>query len=401
MREKTITIVLTILLLLVTMIVVPSINKLVPLLLGGGILLVLLLANYKKFTIDKKDILILIFAILIFVSTMLSGNVKNSIIGEQKRYEGMLSLFSYIVIYFSAKKFLNYKNKKILLGVFYIIYISICTLGLLQYYIKIPNISLFNKGIIGTFGNTNFMGSFLSIGLPVFTIMYITKNSKISLLVSALAFFCLIACEARSAWVAISLFSIFLLIYLLKQKNKEFFKRAIVLLIIFVIIFMHLFTVGSNFVKRKINTTLKDTKVAITQGINKNMGSGRIHIWNITIDLVKKYPFFGVGPDNLKYGLANNGTEEYIEYIKNYNSIIDKAHNEYLQIAVTIGIPALTVYCTFLFFILYEKRKLIYNNLLVFIIYSSILCYMIQAFFNISIIRNCSVILVCFRINRQ
>lgn len=70
MKEKIITIILTILIILLPMAIMPSISndynmpKLIILLSGGVLLLIFFLANYKKIEIDKKDILLLIFAIL-------------------------------------------------------------------------------------------------------------------------------------------------------------------------------------------------------------------------------------------------------------------------------------------------------------------------------------------------
>lgn len=395
MKEKSITIILTILIILLPMAIMPSISndynmpKLIILLSGGVLLLIFFLANYKKIEIDKKDILLLIFAILIFISTMLSSDLKTSILGTKKRYEGMLTLFTYILIYFCTKKILNYKNKNNLLKVLYVIYISICILGVLQYYIKIPNQNLypiFNKGVCGTFGNTNFIGSFLSLGIPAFTTLYIVKGKKLSFITSILVFFCLIACGARSSWVAFAVFVFILLIYLIKMKNKEYLKRTAILFVCFALIFIYLFTAKSSFVRSKVNAMSNDVKVASTQGIDNKMGSNRIQIWKITIDLIKKYPIFGVGTDNLLNASLNNPTNDYIEYIEQTKRFIDKAHNEYLQIAVTLGIPALVIYLVFIVLVLKGKEKQIFNNLNIFIIYSSIICYLVQAFFNISTI---------------
>lgn len=395
MKERIITIILTILIIVLPMAIMPSINnyynipKVIVLLLGGALLLIFLLANYKKLEIDKKDILLLAFAMIIFISTMLSKDFKISVLGEEKRYEGMLTLFTYILIYFCTKKFLNYKNEKNLLKVFYVIYIPICVLGVLQYYIKIPNKNLypiFNKGVCGTFGNTNFIGSFLSLGIPIFTILYIIKGKKLSFITSLLVFFCLIACGARSSWATFAFFVFILLIYLIKMKNKEYLKRTVILFVCFALIFTYLFTVKSSFVKTKVKTISNEVKVATTQGINKKMGSSRIQIWRITINLIKKYPIFGVGTDNLKNSLHRNMTDDYEEFIKRTNTTIDKAHNEYLQIAATLGIPALVIYLVFIVLVLKGKEKQIFNNSNIFIIYSSIICYLVQAFFNISTI---------------
>ena len=394
MKNKIITTILTILIIALPIAIMPgkttyNIPKVWTLLIGGAILLILLLINYKKLKLDKKDYVILAFAVLVFISTMLSSKVKISIIGEINRYEGMLAFYTYILIYFCAKKFLKYKDNKTLLNVLYGVYISISILGILQYYIKLPTNDLypiFNKGACGTFGNTNFMGSFISMGIPIFIITYIIKGDKISFITSLLVFFCLIACRARSGWVAFGIFSIILLIYLIKNKNKKLFKRAVILVVCFIMIFMLLYLPEKSIVKQKINQVKNDVTIAKTKGLNDKLGSSRIQVWKIVIELIEKYPIFGVGTDNLKKGIADNLTETSINFILRAKVSIDKAHNEYLHIAVTLGIPALVIYLTLLCMIVFPKLKNILKQEKTFIILSAIISYLVQAFFNISTI---------------
>ena len=389
MKTKAITIIITIMILVVPIAVLPTETnplKFVTLVSGGAILLLLFLFNYKSIEIDKKDVLILIFAMLIFISTMLSSDIHASIIGSTKRYEGMLSLFSYIIIYLCTKRFFKYKNNKTLLIILYILYISVCMLGIAQYYIKLPEIKLFSKGVTGTFGNTNFMGNFLSIGIPVFSMIYILKNRKLSLLTSLIVFFGIAACGARSSWVAFATFFIILLAYLIKTKNKEYIKRAGILLICFALIFAYLFTAKNSFTKRKVNAVKSDITVAATQGVTNKMGSNRIQIWKITVELIKKHPIFGVGTDNLRKGIMDNLTDESIDFITRTKQQIDKAHNEYLQYAVTLGIPALLVYIAFILLILKDNIKEIEANNTKLILYLIVVSYLVQAFFNISTI---------------
>ena len=394
MKQKLITIVITILIIALPIAIMPgettyNIPKVWTLLIGGAILLILLLINYKKLKLDKKDYVILAFAVLVFISTMLSSKVKISIIGEINRYEGMLAFYTYILIYFCAKKFLQYKNNRTLLNILHILYISISILGILQYYIKLPTNDLypiFNKGTCGTFGNTNFMGSFISMGIPIFIITYIIKGDKISFITSLLVFFCLIACRARSGWVAFGIFSIIILIYLIKNKNKKLFKRAVILVVCFIMIFMLLYLPEKSIVKQKINQVKNDVTIAKTKGLNDKLGSSRIQVWKIVIELIEKYPIFGVGTDNLKKGIADNLTETSINLILRAKSPIDKAHNEYLHIAVTLGIPSLVIYLTLLCMIVFPKLKNILKQEKTFIILSAIISYLVQAFFNISTI---------------
>ena len=120
------------------------------------------------------------------------------------------------------------------------------------------------------------------------------------------------------------------------------------------------------------------------------MGSSRIEILKLTIKLIQKNLLVGVGVDNLKDGLYKN-IDMIIdggayEFTIRSNTVIDKAHNEYLQIAATMGIPALIIYLTFIGIIVLKNLKLAIKNNAQFIILMSIISYLIQAFFNISTI---------------
>lgn len=394
MKSTLITIAITILIIALPIAIIPNetlynLPKIWILAIGGITLLILLLVNYKKLKLDNKDYVILAFAVLVFISTMLSSKVKISIIGEINRYEGMIAFYTYILIYFCAKKFLKYKNNKILLNILHAIYIVISILGILQYYIKLPTnalIPIFNKGTCGTFGNTNFMGSFISMGIPIFIIIYITKNNKISFCTSLLVFFNLIACQARSGWIAFAIFSVLMLIYLIKNKNKEYAKRALILLVCFITIFGVIYLPQSSKVRIKIEQVKNDVTVVKTSGIDDKLGSSRIQIWKVVIELIEKHPIFGVGTDNLKNGVGENLTETSIDFIQRAKGIMDKAHNEYLHIAVTIGIPALILYLTFIALVILPNIKKIFKKESIFIILSVIISYLAQAFFNISTI---------------
>ena len=83
MKSTLITIAITILIIALPIAIMPgnttyNIPKVWTLLIGGAILLILLLINYKKLELDKKDYVILIFALLVFISTICSSNIKIS-----------------------------------------------------------------------------------------------------------------------------------------------------------------------------------------------------------------------------------------------------------------------------------------------------------------------------------
>ena len=105
----------------------------------------------------------------------------------------------------------------------------------------------------------------------------------------------------------------------------------------------------------------------------EEIGSGRLVIWENSLPLVKKYWLVGCGLDNFKDVYPNSGTMAF-----------DKAHNVYLQMAITNGIPALITFLILLF-IAFIKGIRFKNNFFT-PIYMAFIGYSIQAFFNISVI---------------
>lgn len=421
MKQKTITFILTMVAILAPMLIIPSkddsnynILKLIVLLVAGMALLMLLLASYKTLTLDKKDIIILIFMGLVFISAFLSSNIKLSILGEENRYEGLLMFATYIIIYLCSKKYFKYKNISVFINIMFLVSMAIGILGIVQQYVNNMELyPIFSKGICGTFGNSNFFGSFISLVLPISIAIFILNGSKRCFILSLVMFFNMISSGTRSAWLAFAVIGLLGLIYLIKQRNKKYFLRTFILLILFVIIFTYLLN-GFNFIIKKIRNTneaKQENDITIVQveqtktftemkidimkseieqaketGSFNKMGSGRIEIWKLTLKLIAKKPIFGCGPDNLWEGLVEHCTKETYEYANRTQVAIDKAHNEYLQIAATIGTPALICYLIFITIILLPKMKLFLKDNKTFIICLSIISYMVQAFFNISTI---------------
>lgn len=392
MKNKIVTIVLSIILFIIPVLVLPKgysyIYRIIVLLVCGAILLVLTLLRFKKLKFDAVDKLIFVFGILTILSTIFSVNVNNSIIGEPNRYEGLLTFLTYILIYYNAKYYFKpYKHFK---NIAMCIYLSVCILAIAQFYIS-PYIKLspiFGFGPIGTFGNANFIGSFISLILPAFMLKYIFTSKKQYLIGSILSFYVLIICVARSSWIAFAICFLVVLTYLFITKNKEFWKRFFVLLTVFLISFCIInVTQGKpKAVSNKIKIVTSEVKEIAKSGISQKIGSSRIEIWRLTLKVICKLPLLGCGVDSLKDGLYEVCPLDNLKYMNTYNAYIDKAHNEYLQIGATIGLPALFIYLGFLSLILIPNLRKALKDETSMILFTVIISYLAQAFFNISII---------------
>ena len=397
MKQKIVTIVLSIVIFIVPMLIIPTSSKdynllrYILLLACGATLLIMFLLfilNSGKKLFDEKDVLIFGFGAIAILSTVFSLNVKQSIIGASNRYEGVLTILTYILIYYSAKyHFKKYKYfEDIAIGV----YLAILIFAIVQFYMpsEINVFPIFGRGAHGTFGNTNFMGSFVSIVLPALIISYIFNGKKLYLTLSLIGFLVMLMCIARSSWVAFIITSLIGIIYLIVKKDKNYWKRFLILLIGFIICFSIL-TIKNDkniIILNKINIIQDEFIKAQNTGLSSEMGSSRIEIWTICLKLLKKVPIFGCGVDSLEYGLREFTPIEDMAYRIKYNVYIDKAHNEYLHIAATMGIPAAIIYIIFIMWILIPNIKNMFKDKKCAFFSIIIISYLVQALFNISTI---------------
>ena len=119
---------------------------------------------------------------------------------------------------------------------------------------------------------------------------------------------------------------------------------------------------------------------------NEYGGSGRLKIWEITGLVIQDHPFLGTGPENLKTVIHAEHKKEINAYYRVKGTSVDKAHNEFLHIAAVTGIPSLIIYITILSLIFIQNGKYIVQSNLKTLLLLTILAYLIQAFFNISVI---------------
>lgn len=366
------------------------------------------------------------------VATWFAFDRKIALSGCWGRYEGLYTILYYLSVMLLST-FVSDKYKKVLVhcvllcGAFQAIY-AICQCfnwlnvkqfyKSLRYYDSVHNRYAVKKQawILGLTNNPNFFGSYMlmclsySIGLLLDSKKII--KSVIYCIFIALFTFGLLVSNATSSVVGLSFVCFFALIYIIK--NKKFYK-LLVLVLIFV-------SVTVSVVKLNKTTLIKDIKITKTEAtevakgnLDDSYGTKRMYIWKKTVEIIPKYFWHGVGVDS--FHKAFDG-EALIRKTETKKILYDKAHNEYLQLLITQGIFALVAYMWLCGFVVirglkkglksdkYENNlKIIENGKLAenskgkkkvkktekiettqIYLVLPIIGYMVQAFFNISVI---------------
>lgn len=350
------------------------------------IFIFLFLISYLYGIISKEtkicyiDIVVYILIILAFISTGLSVNFEKSFFGETLRYEGLLTLLSYYLIVLNVKSIKTEKYKKNIVKVFIILGIFQSVYAILQTY---TNLSFIRRYPItymgmGLCSNPNFFGSYMVMQSLLVSTLYILNNQNRYLFLSVLFTASLYLASSTGPLLGFSIAFIFLSV-ICRKKIKNILKLFLILLITCFIIDFTIKYTQEDVYKKTIMPDYNISKEIVNNldYLNKNnlekIGNGRIKLWIRSFPLVEKYWLTGSGLDTFAdvYPQTN-----YIRF--------DKAHNVYLQIAITNGVPALLTYL-FLCFIAFIKGLKFKDSYMI-ALYIAFIGYSIQAFANISAI---------------
>jgi putative inorganic carbon (HCO3(-)) transporter len=337
------------------------------------------------------DYLIAGFIVWLLISTVFSVYVPISITGRETRREGFVAIVFYCLIFLIMYKHFKYSNK-----IFKSINIFICIIaayGVVQYLGLdfIPHDAIrknWTNHAYSTIGNRNFFATLMTLYLPINISYYLRTKEKKYLLTSSIIFSGLVASITRSNFVSFGLYSIVILWYCFK--NKEYMKRYLIALGIFAVIFIMLNSLTNSTVLSRFSSIGIDiTKISSKD--NDTVGSSRLYIWKRGITFIPEHPILGSGPDTFGVIFLQKYFDE-LEYMQRITGgIVDKAHNEYLQLTVTSGIPALIIYLSLITLVtlrLIKKFRETTNNyqLLYLGLLMSIVGYLVQALFNISVV---------------
>jgi O-antigen ligase len=200
----------------------------------------------------------------------------------------------------------------------------------------------------------------------------------------------LLVSRTRGAWIAVFLslgycaLLIFVNNYFSKADKsiKQFPVNRNIASVIVMVFIMVTISFGSIIYLKEMNITSRFKSIfSLSDYLNENeVASGRVYFWKRTLPFMNDYPLLGSGPDTYGKLLINHGITRPIEF--------PKAHNEYLQMIITLGYPYLLIYLTLVSIILVRlfNKAFIKGDFFLMSLFCAILGYIIQAFFLFSVI---------------
>ena len=267
-------------------------------------------------SISTNDKIIVIYLILIMISTALSSNVKTSLYGRIFREEGLFAISAYILLFLFSSRYYQKSNKHIN---FYLISVSIVALyGIIQYFglDPIPRDFMRYKWsgrAFSTIGNPNFLGAYLVLALPIFMFLYIHLKKSILLFITLLTYFCLLCTSSRGAWIGFFISVVTLVYYVHKL---QYSRKHLLLTLGFMVAITILFNLYNDnaFVNRLLSIFGDMNKVVVQTPDLEEAGSSRIFIWTRVLEMIKNKPLWGVGLETLDMAFLDNYKSDIINY---------------------------------------------------------------------------------------
>ena len=201
-------------------------------------LLIRRIKYHEKIKLNKLDILVFSYFIIVFISRFLAYDKWIGWLGYKGWYMGLFGQLAFVLVYYFVSRY--FKFKKDYLSIWMSINIIIYSLEILnRFWIYIPNnliIGLSRErliNLVSTIGNINWFATYLAITFPIAYILFIFDDdqdiryfSLISIFISAMSF---ITQGSQSMIFAFGGLLFILLFFCLK--NKIYLNRYFIILI--------------------------------------------------------------------------------------------------------------------------------------------------------------------------
>lgn len=287
---------------------------------------------------NQHSLAVLLMLLLLcgLVSTLLSNNVQLSFFGEFYRKEGYITYISYAGV-FTLGLLVHDMLRIRRLIITMVISSFIITIYAQYRWLSLP-VHAMNIRPVSIFNNINHYGYYLCIVIILCLFLFVNDSinntyswawiAVYSVLSTALMFN-----TSFGPYIAVISGLMFSVLFLYLMKIKGLRLRALIAIGLF-IAFSIIINVQIGFLGNDIKKLTDDVNnIVIGSNTAYLAGANRWGLWKSGIQFALMKPWFGHGPENLSSLYQQFGPID-----------IDRPHNELIQIAATLGFPAMIFY---------------------------------------------------------
>ncbi|GIQ69766.1 O-antigen ligase domain-containing protein [Xylanibacillus composti] len=354
-----------------------------------------LLTQYKYGKLKPKPMEWLMVALLLLIGFSTLNSDYPSLIGDRTQHQGIVIMGTYVALFMHASRMSVLDQSKVLQYMAASSLVCACY-GIAQYYgfAIFPQDHMnhhFANRSFSFFDNPDYFGSYLVMASLLAFTFFLMAAKKSAAFMYLLLFGILIAAslhsETRSAWVGIAAgLSVFLLLF--ARTRKGLWKKGMLGIVTLFLVLIVLNGLSQNTYWERAQSIWHDTHIIVADADRNWAGASRWYIWQTAIPLIEAYFWTGSGPNTFQHVFHPGVDPDYSTYIR---TPIHDMNNDYLQIALTMGVPALLLYLLILGMVFKKGVQKVRtsegaNQIFHCGLLASTAGYLIQAVFNISVV---------------
>ncbi len=308
-----------------------------------SIFALLLVVKDRLWVPGTVTIRLYLFLLAVLLSAVLSDYQGVVWLGDPGYMTGFISHVGYAVLFILALDvaYRSPMEMEKVLNLWLFSAFVIAWIGLLQYFGF--NILPYGERTVfqattsySTIWNTNDLGNYMVMAFPFAAYYFLQKATVSTSLLVASIFAATLTTLTRGAWLALLAAFLFLFFFYPQKKNMVY------LILIMTLVTAILMPMDDWKLAKRTGTFSGEVEKAV-EG-DPEAGSVRFLLWQEGLKALPQTVLIGTGPDTFYYV----GEEKFVERWWEGARQAKKAHNIFLEIAVTMGIPALVLYLWFI-----------------------------------------------------
>lgn len=297
-----------------------------------------------------------VFILVLGLATIFSHSPYCGFFGSYVRKMGYLTWLHFFVFFLVL--FFNLTPKRIN-RVFYVI-IAATGIAVLYGFLQIFGLDFFRWSespsfghrVFSTFGQPNFLASWLLLTLPV--VLWAVFSAKggtasgrrlnlmrpVFVCLLFLSLFVFILTQSRGGWFGFYLSFFFFVVVFSRRKKKKNLAVLLLTFFLFSTAFLGFLNASPLAVRQGDNPLIVRLKT-----LSNLSGAGKLRLiwWRNSIDLIGQKPWLGYGPETQEMNFAGYYQPEYA-VLEGINQMPDRAHNDFLDTLLISGILGLLSY---------------------------------------------------------
>ncbi len=309
-------------------------------------------ARRPRWRATRPETAVWLFLLGMLISSWASVNPRLTFFGAPGRYEGLLALLAYVVFYFIGVHFFgSERGFQTIAGAAVAAAMVVIGYGIVQTFISplFPAEAVIKSSyaLLGyprstsTFGNPVVFGGYLALITPLllgFALSAKGRGRVFWSVAAGLGYVVTLMTLTRAAWLAVAAGTAIPMIALGREALRRHWTALAALLAVVVI--------GVAVTLAMATPEKLAGRAASAFAVRSGSVGERVYIWDRTIALIRSRPLLGWGLETLREVFPYD-RQTLVRYFGFRPVIVDEAHNDLLQMAVSVGIPGAVAYLAF------------------------------------------------------